>query len=233
VPRCPVLDRVQVLIKMTNLQAVFQQIAQAPDAQTLQSQIKAAIPHFAAQRGGLFLFEQITLADARLQKALELGLSVEHNPMLRYLIEHHAPVHEALVTSPKTWQMICPRPDHWHVMAGPIVHQGQLIGAVGFTRSREQTSFNSANLADLSALCLHLSSRIATLQTHQTHQPTPPLTPREQEIASLVAQGHTNAEIGRQLWITENSVKQALKRMFRKLAVSSRAEMVAKLALHC
>lgn len=39
----------------------------------------------------------------------------------------------------------------------------------------------------------------------------------------------TNAEIGAELWITQNSVKQALKRMFRKLDVSARTEMVAKL----
>ena len=55
------------------------------------------------------------------------------------------------------------------------------------------------------------------------------LTPREIQIAELVAQGLTNAEIGTALWIQENSVKQALKRMFRKLQVSSRAEMVALL----
>jgi hypothetical protein len=35
--------------------------------------------------------------------------------------------------------------------------------------------------------------------------------------------------IGAELWITQNSVKQALKRMFRKLEVSARTEMVAKL----
>jgi DNA-binding CsgD family transcriptional regulator len=56
-----------------------------------------------------------------------------------------------------------------------------------------------------------------------------PLTPRELEIAELVGQGLTNAEIGERLWITQNSVKQALKRMFRKLKVSARAELVAKL----
>jgi DNA-binding CsgD family transcriptional regulator len=54
------------------------------------------------------------------------------------------------------------------------------------------------------------------------------LTPREVQIAQLVAQGRTNSEIGVELWITENSVKQALKRMFRKLEVSSRAEMTAQ-----
>lgn len=56
------------------------------------------------------------------------------------------------------------------------------------------------------------------------------LTSRELQIADLVAKGPTNAEIGAALWITENSVKQALKRMFRKLEVSSRAEMVACLS---
>jgi DNA-binding CsgD family transcriptional regulator len=50
------------------------------------------------------------------------------------------------------------------------------------------------------------------------------------QIVELVALGRTNTEIGTDLWITENSVKQALKRMFRKLEVSSRAEMVAQLS---
>jgi DNA-binding CsgD family transcriptional regulator len=56
------------------------------------------------------------------------------------------------------------------------------------------------------------------------------LTPREAQIAELVAEGLTSAEIGAALWITENTVKQALKRMYRKLKVSSRAEMVAQMS---
>ena len=223
---------------MANLQALFQAIAQTTDEQALRAQIGAASPYFAAQRGGLFFFEQFPRADARFQQLLQVALSVEHNPVLRYLVERHAPVHEALVTSPKAWQMICPRDDHWHVMAGPLVSNGQLVGAVGFTRDRGKPTFDPQNLADLSALCLHLSTWVATVGLRS--QPskhdscknnTTGLTPRELEIAELVAQGRTNAEIGTALWITENSVKQALKRMFRKLEVSSRAEMVARLAL--
>lgn len=57
------------------------------------------------------------------------------------------------------------------------------------------------------------------------------MTTRERQIAELVAQGLTNLEIAAQLWITPNSVKQALKRMFRKLEVSSRTELVRKLYL--
>lgn len=220
-----------------NLQALFQAIAGASDEQAVRSQIKAASPYFAAQRGGLFFFDQIPLLDGRFQQVLQTALSIEHNPVVRYLVERHAPVHEALVTSPKAWQMICPRADHWHVMAGPIVGSGQLVGAVGFTRDRTMPAFDSQNLADLSALCLHLSTWVATKrrQSSQSNAHTDSkadrLTPRELEIAQLVAQGRTNAEIGAQLWITENSVKQALKRMFRKLEVSSRAEMVAQLTL--
>ncbi|MFO0108845.1 MAG: helix-turn-helix transcriptional regulator, partial [bacterium] len=88
------------------------------------------------------------------------------------------------------------------------------------------------DLADLSAVCLHLSAKMATLQaTPKTFASAGncPLTARELEIAKLVAQGLTNGEIAVKLWITQNSVKQALKRMFRKLDVSTRAEMVAKL----
>jgi DNA-binding CsgD family transcriptional regulator len=55
------------------------------------------------------------------------------------------------------------------------------------------------------------------------------LTPRELEIADLVAQGKRTSDISATLGITQNSVKQALKRMFIKLNVSTRAEMVAQL----
>ncbi|MGB3535323.1 MAG: helix-turn-helix transcriptional regulator [Microcoleaceae cyanobacterium] len=52
------------------------------------------------------------------------------------------------------------------------------------------------------------------------------------EIAEWVERGKTNAEVGAELWITENTVKQALKRIFRKLEVSSRTEMVTRLFVH-
>ena len=221
-----------------SLQLLFKEIDQVTDEQDLRSQVVPKIgEYFAAKRSGIFFFDQL-LADRNLQKLLKVALSVEHNPVARYLAERHTPVHEGLVTSPKAWAMICPRPDHWHVMAGPIVSRGQLMGVVGCTRDRSMPAFDTENLADLSAICLHLSVWAATVRAaklfrrESQHQPlkTSRLTPRELQIAELVALGRTNAGIGRELWITENSVKQALKRMFRKLEVSSRAEMVAQLS---
>jgi DNA-binding NarL/FixJ family response regulator len=51
-----------------------------------------------------------------------------------------------------------------------------------------------------------------------------PLTPRELEILRAVAEGHTNARIGRQLWVTEQTVKFHLSNIYRKLGVSNRTE---------
>lgn len=220
------------------LQLLFEAISQVKDETALRSSLAPKIgEYFIAKRSGIFFFDQL-LADRKLQKVLKVALSVEHNPVARYLAERHTPVHEGLVTSPKTWAIMCPRPDHWHVMAGPIIDRGQLVGAVGCTRDKSMFAFDTQNLADLSAICLHLSVWTATVRFTQIttpkdiqQQPLSPncLTPRELQVAELVALGRTNAEIGNSLWITENSVKQALKRMFRKLEVSSRAEMVAKL----
>jgi DNA-binding NarL/FixJ family response regulator len=50
------------------------------------------------------------------------------------------------------------------------------------------------------------------------------LTAREREILILVADGLTNATIGKQLWVTEQTVKFHLSNIYRKLDVSNRTE---------
>ncbi|MFD6517653.1 LuxR C-terminal-related transcriptional regulator [Rhodococcus sp. NPDC060176] len=52
------------------------------------------------------------------------------------------------------------------------------------------------------------------------------LSKREREIAQWVSQGLSTREIAARAFITENTVKQHLKRTFSKLGVNSRAEMV-------
>jgi DNA-binding NarL/FixJ family response regulator len=48
------------------------------------------------------------------------------------------------------------------------------------------------------------------------------LTRRELEILGFVADGMTNARIGRELWVTEQTVKFHLSNIYRKLGVSNR-----------
>lgn len=58
------------------------------------------------------------------------------------------------------------------------------------------------------------------------------LSPREEQIALMVAHGRTNQAIAGALEISVWTVSTHLRRIFAKLAVSSRAEMVAHLLGH-
>jgi DNA-binding NarL/FixJ family response regulator len=51
-----------------------------------------------------------------------------------------------------------------------------------------------------------------------------PLTLREREILALVAEGATNGQIARMLWVTEQTVKFHLSNTYRKLGVANRTE---------
>ncbi|MCM0588902.1 MAG: helix-turn-helix transcriptional regulator [Gloeotrichia echinulata DVL01] len=217
---------------MTNsLHAVFHAIANVRDEQELKLALKDTIgEHFDVQHWGIYLLNDQSTTKIDVQSIPDV--CVQSNPIGRYVVERHAPAHEQLILSPDDWQNICPRHDHEHVMTGPIVYDGHLVGTLNLARDRGNPPFDGDDLADLSALCIHLSTKLATLRAKPktfTSATTSPLTPRELQIAELVAQGLTNTEIAARLWITQNSVKQALKRMFRKLGVSARAEMVARL----
>jgi DNA-binding NarL/FixJ family response regulator len=50
------------------------------------------------------------------------------------------------------------------------------------------------------------------------------LTRREREILALVPEGHSNRELARMLWVTEQTVKFHLSNIYRKLDVSNRTE---------
>lgn len=231
------------------LHSLFQEIAEATNEQELRLAVmNAAGEHFDVQSWGLYLLDDNSQEDNS-RKNIEIDtipdVCLKGNPVGRYVFERHAPAHEELVLSPGDWQKFCTRDDHAHVMSGPIISDGRVVGMLNLTRG-DGKAFDTHDLADLSALCLHLSAKLATIRATSIESKsktsesttseskksrlvlTNSLTPREQQIAELVAKGLTNAEIGKQLWITQNSVKQALKRMFRKLEVSARTEMVAK-----
>jgi DNA-binding NarL/FixJ family response regulator len=52
----------------------------------------------------------------------------------------------------------------------------------------------------------------------------PELTKRELEILRLVAEGHSNSQLARMLWVTEQTIKFHLSNIYRKLDVANRTE---------
>jgi predicted ATPase/DNA-binding CsgD family transcriptional regulator len=56
------------------------------------------------------------------------------------------------------------------------------------------------------------------------------LTPAERDVVGLVAEGHTNAEIGERLFISVNTVKKHLSHVYAKVDVDGRADLAAQFA---
>jgi DNA-binding CsgD family transcriptional regulator len=56
------------------------------------------------------------------------------------------------------------------------------------------------------------------------------LTPAERDVVRLVAEGHTNAEIGQRLFMSVNTVKKHLTHVYAKVEVDGRAGLAAEVA---
>ena len=56
---------------------------------------------------------------------------------------------------------------------------------------------------------------------------TPSLTEREMQVLDGMSRGRSNAEIGRELYLSEDTVKTHARRLFRKLGAADRAHAVA------
>lgn len=61
---------------------------------------------------------------------------------------------------------------------------------------------------------------------------TTELTKRERQILCLAAEGHSNSELARMLWVTEQTVKFHLSNVYRKIDVSNRTEAARWAQLH-
>lgn len=235
---------------VNSLQNLLMSLASAQNEIELRSRFLDSSfgEHFGAQDWGLHLYDKqsrlisvdirgIKNVDEFVERYQKLEFAVA-DPLLEYVSNYHAPVHEEMVCPPGGWkecemyENFCAYYGHEHMAVAPIVGEGRLIGGIYFARVRDTPAFNPRDLAKLSALCAHLSANLAKLRLQQININSPSanlLTRRELQIAELVAEGLTNAEIGNQLWISRNTVKQTLKNIFRKLNVSARAQMVAKL----
>ena len=111
-------------------------------------------------------------------------------------------------------------------------------GASGFLLKDTRTTDLHQALRAVAAGDAILTPRITRqlLERHMPRTTTPrqraaqerlgQLTPREREVAGLVAQGMTNAEIGERLFIQPESVKKTVTRILAKLQLRDRVQLV-------
>jgi DNA-binding NarL/FixJ family response regulator len=52
------------------------------------------------------------------------------------------------------------------------------------------------------------------------------LTPREREILTLIAKGHSNREIARLLYVSESTVKNHISSVYKKVGLAGRSRLV-------
>jgi DNA-binding NarL/FixJ family response regulator len=95
-----------------------------------------------------------------------------------------------------------------------VVHQGQIWA----------TSQQVAHLVDLVSQVPSL--RVVNVQGDNL------LTPREEQVVALVAEGFANREIAQELGLSEHTVKKYMFRIFDKLGISTRVELVLYAVSH-
>jgi DNA-binding NarL/FixJ family response regulator len=62
------------------------------------------------------------------------------------------------------------------------------------------------------------------VSAHRRDDPLAALSVREREVLSLMAEGRSNAGIGRRLWVTEGTVEKHVRSIFTKLGLPETAD---------
>jgi DNA-binding NarL/FixJ family response regulator len=103
-------------------------------------------------------------------------------------------------------------------------------GARGFMHkdvSREELCAMVANALTVSALGPEDGEAMISPAQRLPADDAPDLTQRELQVLTGMAGGKSNAQIGRELFLSEDTIKTHARRLFRKLEVGDRAQAVA------
>ncbi|HUR78583.1 MAG TPA: response regulator transcription factor [Acidimicrobiales bacterium] len=103
-------------------------------------------------------------------------------------------------------------------------------GAAGFLSKETDSDALATHVRDVAAGTTVLDARsAAAVANHLRTAPTvESLSARELEVLRLVAQGRSNPQIGKELFVAASTVKTHLDRAYAKLGVNDRAAAVAR-----
>jgi DNA-binding NarL/FixJ family response regulator len=109
-------------------------------------------------------------------------------------------------------------------VAGLPAAVGAGRGSTGTGRPSPDTAHSNGTLRPVRK---HPSNRAAVPHQRSVGAAVPALTERERQVLEGMSEGRSNAEIGRALFLSEDTVKTHARRLFRKLGVTDRAQAVA------
>jgi len=120
-----------------------------------------------------------------------------------------------------------------HRLAAPLPDEERAAVHAAAARARRALGPEAADRARLSgrglsrAAAVALARRAVVAPAAARPEPAGGLTPRERQVADLVAAGCTNRQIGRRLGIAEKTTEVHVHHIIRKLGARSRAEVAA------
>jgi len=97
-------------------------------------------------------------------------------------------------------------------------------GAVVYVLKRAEPGDLASAIRQVFTRSLYLAGTTQAARPARAEAEDAGLTRREREILQLVAEGLTNGDVARKLWVTEQTVKFHLANIFRKLNVTNRTQ---------
>ncbi len=114
-----------------------------------------------------------------------------------------------------------------HLIRGQIARRGRKWGIARESLDTAYEAFES-----LGAVLWLERTRDERSRIGGRAAPPRELTPSEQRVAELVAEGRSNKDVAEALFLSPRTVSATLSRVYRKLGVSSRTELSARLRQH-
>ncbi|MEU7900403.1 LuxR C-terminal-related transcriptional regulator [Nonomuraea sp. NPDC049152] len=169
------------------------------------------------------------------QRYEEHGRAID--PVLATVLDSHQPASSDDVLGRVGWRehplyrRVSGRFHLEHIATAPILGVEGVIGTINLGRTGVEDTFTTRDRFQLGVVATHISVALARLRPATTGGLGRfGLTPRQAETARLVATGLTNRAVAARLGVTEAAVKQSLKAVFQRMAVTNRVELAALLA---
>lgn len=161
------------------------------------------------------------------------------DPVLAALLRARRPVRSCEVMPVDRWRRLpfhatLARAGLDHTLQAPVLHGGVLVGTLNVARPAAAPQFDARDALVLGLVSVHVAAayrRAERFDALVRRAGAPPcdaldvLSPREREVARLVVAGLSNRDAAAALGVAESTVKEHLKRTFRKVGVANRQEL--------